>query len=168
MYTDCVLPQNALSVRTREYAGSIFSSLGHFRKQRNFFSLGYVDNLSSKQIAGYAKCSGYKEGETVQNTSENNINDPQLYILTTLETGNSLTDDLLHSSTLEIENFTVKDSLPRKWTKKDVLLTQHEKVEFENTEAAIDIDLGPPKIFLISWWWSDKRFLRTIKNIRQQ
>ena len=44
---------------------------------------------------------------------ENEINDPELLILITLEAENTSTDNLLLASTTEIEKFTVKDSLPK-------------------------------------------------------
>ena len=54
-----------------------------FSKTDEFFSLGNVDNLSFKPIAADAEFSGYKNGEPVQNTLENDINDPEPRILTT-------------------------------------------------------------------------------------
>ena len=78
--------------------------------------MGYVDNLSSKRIDVNAGFPGYKNGEPVQNTSENDINDPELQFLTMLEAENNL----LLASTPKIEKFTVKDSLPPKWTRKDI------------------------------------------------
>ena len=89
----------------------------------------------------------FKNGELVLNTLEDDINDPELHILTTLEAGNTLTDDLLLASTPEIETLAVKDSLPRKWTRKDIPIAQQEKTEFENTQAPIDVDLVPHKLF---------------------
>ena len=86
-------------------------------------------------------------GEPVQNTLENNINNPESHILTTLETENTLTDDLFLASTPEIGKFTVKDSLPRKWTKKDIPIAEPEKFESENTQVPIDADLAPYKLF---------------------
>ena len=129
--------------------GSIFSSLEHFQKTGEFFSLSNGDNLSSKQIAENAAFSGCKNGEPVQNTLDdiNDINDSRPHILTTLKTENTLTDDLLHASTPGIEKFTVKDSLPWKWTKKDISVAQQEKIGFENTQATIDVDLAPHKLF---------------------
>ena len=55
---------------------------------------------------------------------ENDINDPEPHIPKTLETENTLTDDFLFASTPEIEKFTVKDSLPQKWTRKDIPIAQ--------------------------------------------
>ena len=63
---------------------------------------------------------------------ENDITDPQSHIISTLENENIPTDDLLLASTPEIGKFTVKVSLPRKWTKKDIPIAQQEKFEFEN------------------------------------
>ena len=59
-----------------------------------------------------AEFTGYKDGEPVQITMENEINDPEPLILTTLEAENTCTYNLLLASTPEIEKFTVKDSLP--------------------------------------------------------
>ena len=53
----------------------------------------------------------YKNGETLRSTLENDVNDPEPHILTTLETENTSTDDLSIASTPEIEKITVKDSL---------------------------------------------------------
>ena len=54
---------------------------------------------------------------------------------------------LLLALTPEIEKFTVKDLLPRKWTKKDIPIAQQEKIELENAQVPIDIDLVPHKFF---------------------
>ena len=78
---------------------------------------------------------------------ENKINDPEPLILTTLEAENTFTDNLLLASTPEIEKFTAKDSLPRKWTKKDIPKKQQELFEFENTQAPTDVSLPPHKVF---------------------
>ena len=78
---------------------------------------------------------------------EDDINDPEPHILTTLEAENTLTDDLLPASTTEIETLTVKDSLPRKWTRKDIPIVQQEKTEFENTQVPIDPNLVSHKLF---------------------
>ena len=44
---------------------------------------------------------------------ENEINDPELLILITLEAENTSMGNLLLASITEIEKFTVKDSLPK-------------------------------------------------------
>ena len=51
------------------------------------------------------------------------------------------------ASTPEFEKLTVKDSLPRKWTNKDIPKKQQELLEFENTRASIDVNLPPHKLF---------------------
>ena len=48
----------------------------------------------------------------IQNALENDINELEPHILSTFETENTSTDDVLLASTPEIEKFTVKDSLP--------------------------------------------------------
>ena len=78
---------------------------------------------------------------------KNEINDPEPLVLTTLEAENTSTDNLLLPSTPKMEKFTVKDSLPRKWTKKDIPKKQQELFEFENTQAPTDVNLPPHKLF---------------------
>ena len=90
---------------------------------------------------------GYKKGEPVQITMENEINDQEPLILTTLEAENTSTDNLLLALTPEIEKFTVKDSLPGKWTRKDIQKKQQELFEFENTQTPADINLPSYKLF---------------------
>lgn len=83
----------------------------------------------------------------IQNALENDINELEPHILSTFETENTSTDDVLLASTPEIEKFTVKDSLPRKWTKKDFPVAQQGKFEFENTQAPVGVDLALHKFF---------------------
>ena len=47
----------------------------------------------------------------------------------------------------KIEKFTIKDSLPPKWARKDIPLEQQEKTEHENTKAPINADLVSHKPF---------------------
>ena len=70
----------------------------------------------------------FSSGKPVQNTLEDDIDDPEPHILTTLETENTSTYDLLLASTPKIVKYTAKDSLPQKWTKKDIPVAQQEKL----------------------------------------
>ena len=79
-----------------------------------------------------AKLPGSKNGKPIENTFESHTADLGPYTLTTLETENTPTDDLLLASTSEIEKFTVKNSLLRNWTKNDIPIAQQEKIEFKN------------------------------------
>ena len=74
-----------------------------FSKTDEFFLLGNADKLSLKQLAINAEFTDYKNGKPVQNILENEVNDSEPHILTTLETENNPTDDLLLASTPEIE-----------------------------------------------------------------
>ena len=53
-------------------------------------------------------------------------------------------------------------SSPRKWTRKDIPVAQQQKVEFENTQTSIDVDLAPHKLFELFLF---EPSLRTIKDI---
>lgn len=57
-----------------------------FPRTDELFSLGNVDNLSSKQLVTNAEFTGYENDEQVQNKLEHDINDPKTHIPTTLET----------------------------------------------------------------------------------
>lgn len=77
----------------------------------------------------------------------NGENDPEPHILSALEIGNVLSDNLLLASAAKIEMFTVKDYFPRTWTRDDIPIVQRKKIGFENVHAPIDVDLVPYKLF---------------------
>ena len=86
---------------------------------------------------------------------ENEINDPEPPILTTLEAENTSTGNVLLAWTSESGKFTVKVSLPRKWTKNDIPKKQQELFELENTQAPIDVKSSLHKLlsyFLMTKW----------------
>ena len=77
---------------------------------------------------------------------EIDIKAPKPHILITLETEDTLADDLILASTNEIENFIVNSLLPRQWTKKDIPIAQQENIEFEKHKVPNDVDLAPHKL----------------------
>ena len=112
-----------------------------FSKTDDFFSLGNVDNLSSEKNSRKCWISWLQEWRTSSKHAGKCINDPETPILTTPYRWSIL------ATIPESENFTVKDSLPRKWTRKDISIARKDKIEFENTQAPTDVDLAPHKFF---------------------